>query len=59
MCACDGDYAEGYGPTAAAAEKKVFEFWRKGRHKVSDVGEKIHEVAVDDGGGSRYVELSA
>lgn len=56
ICKCNGDYAEGYGPTAGAAEKSALVFWRKGGHKKRDISEKIREVAVEHRGGSHYEE---
>ena len=58
QCRCNTDAAVGFGETPEAAEAAARVHWKRGRHRLRDIADKILEQAVEhSGGGSHYEEL--
>ena len=52
ICACNGDLAEGYGPTAEASRLKAVAIFRRAHGKAAKWTEEVLECAVPNGPGS-------
>lgn len=52
ICACNGDLAEGYGPSAEASRLRAIAIFRKAHGKAATWSEEVLEWAVPNGPGS-------